>query len=61
MITHAQRKFKQTQSVEEATGMRNCAHGQHEVDAEKGSFVMRGKIKSWMCFGCQVKTGRRKA
>lgn len=60
MTTHAQRKFAQTQAVEEATGLRNCAHGQHEVDASLGTFVMRGRIKSWMCFKCQVKTGRRK-
>lgn len=58
MKGHA-RKRAQTLAVVEVTGTRWCQHGAHEVDAERGGFVMRGRVRCWMCFACQVRTGRR--
>lgn len=42
-----------TQAVAKAIGKKYCSHHQGDVAIDAGSYVVRNKIRRWICFRCQ--------
>lgn len=51
--TVQQDSIKQTQAVAAVTGRMFCRHHRGEVEADKGRYETKGKLKMWICDRCR--------
>lgn len=42
-----------TEAAARSTGRRYCSTHGSEVEADAGSYIVRGKTTRWVCFTCQ--------